>query len=532
MSTTGYSKSQNWYSRFILKPLGLNEENDLVLWLLLLFGGLLLLSFWYSQGDIWVAFSSVLLMSMLVLTILRVDYSLYVLLLGVILFEQFHVQGFDFLISHDAYFRSATNIPFFSYLPVEILSLFELHFLLICVSMLLMHLLNVGSRWRSIPAARSYTIFLVIIFAAVVYGIQKSGSVYAVFVESRALFYFMLLYIAVPQIIQTKRQIRTFFWILITAVSIKTLFVVYWYNRSGYMQGDSNMLFGSENTLFILTLVVLGLSFIVVRVKDYQKWFLIALMPLLVIGYYAVAATAAYIALAVTVGVFCFLIPAAALKKMILLVSTFLIAVILYSALFTGNKSGGGLVNGQAKLESAWTKVKQTFADVDTKLYEEAKQYKVSEVLVENPFVGTGFGYAAEYKVASTNVLTVREKIPHNQILWLLLKVGILGLLAFIVLFLTYLTKAFKLLSRVIDTYLAIVLRVIVIVVVYQLIMLFFEPQLVYYRSMIFLGCLMGMFPAISQITFEQTESVNKSKIEKSRLEERAVSSKISRVFN
>ena len=531
MSTTGYSKSPNWYSRFILEPLGLNKENDLVLWLLLLFGGLLLFSFWYSQGDIWVAFSSVLLMSMVVLTILRVDYSLYLLLFSVIIFEQFHIQGFDFFISHVAYFSSTTEIPYSSYFPLDIFSPFELHFLLICFSTLLMLSLKVGFRWRSIPVALPFTIFLAIIFAAVVYGTQKSGSVYAVFWESRALLYFMLLYVIVPQIIQSKRQIRTLFWILIIAISVKTLYLVYWYSRSGYMQADSSLLVGSENSLFIVTLVIMGISTIVIKVNDNQKWVLIGLLPFLLIGCYAVAAEAAYFSLAVSIGIFCFLIPAAAFKKMILLVSPLLIAVVLYSALFTGNKSGVDLVKGQAKLESAWTKVEQFFADIDTKLYEEVKQYKVSEVLEENPFFGTGFGYNTEHKVASIDVLTVREKIPQNQSLWLLLKVGVLGLLAFFVLFTTYLIKAVKLLSRVTDVYLAIVLRVIVIVVVFQLIILFFEPQLVYYRSMIFLGCLVGMFPAISQMTFEQAKTANKSKIEKSGLEERTVSNKITKIF-
>lgn len=532
MSTTGYSKYPNWYSRFVLEPLGLNKENDLVLWLILFFGGGLLFSFWYSQGNIWVAFSSVLLMSMVVLTILRVDYSLYLLLFGVIIFEQFHIPGFDFFIPPDAYFSSIAEIYYPFYLPLGGLSIFELHFLIICFSTFLMLSVKGVVQWRAIPAAVPYMIFLLTIIAAIVYGIQKIGNVSAAFWEARAILYFMLLYATVPQIIQSKRQIRTLFWILITAVSVKTLYLVYWYNRSGYLQADSSVVFGSEHSLLIVTFVMMGLSTIVINIKDNQKWVLIGVLPFLLIGFYALASEAAYFSLAVSIGIFCFLIPAAALKKIILLVSPFLFAVVLYSALFNGNKKGIDLVKEQAKLETAWGNLEQFFADGDTKLKEEVKQYRVSEVLEENPFIGAGFGYTAEHKAASTDVLAVKEKIPQNQGLWLLLKVGILGLLAFIVLFMTYLTKAVKLLFSITDAYLANVLRVIVIVVFYQLVILFFEPQLVYYRSMIFLGCLMGLFPAIRQMTCDQTKTVNKSKIEKSSLEERAVSNKISKVFN
>lgn len=532
MSAPGYSNPPGWYSRFILEPLGLNKENDVVFWLIFLFGGLLLCSFWYSQGNIWIALSSLLLVSVVVLTILRADYSLYLLLFSVIIFEQFRIPGFDFFPSHVSYFSSITEIPYFSYLPLNIFSALELHFLLICFSTFLMLSLKFGPRWRPIPAAIPYTIFLTTIIGAIVYGIQKSGSISIALWESRAILYFLLLYFMVPQIIQSKRQIRALFWILITAVSIKALYLVYWYINSGYLQGNSHMLIGSENALFLVTMLVMGISVISISVKDKQKWVLLALLPFVLIGFYAVAAEVAYFSLAVSIAVFCFLVPATARKRFILLISPFLIAVVVYSAIFTGSNEWVDLRKEQAKIESMWKKAEQFFADVDSKLYQEVKLYNISDLLRESPIIGTGFGYKAEHKVVSTDVLTVREKIPQNQSLWLLLKAGIPGLLAFTFLFTTYLAKAVKLLSSVTDPYLGIILRVIVVVVVYQLIIQFFEPQLLYYRSMIFLGCLMGLYPAINKTTFKKTGTANKSKAKQNRLEGRAVNNKISKTFN
>jgi hypothetical protein len=99
------------------------------------------------------------------------------------------------------------------------------------------------------------------------------------------------------------------------------------------------------------------------------------------------------------------------------------------------------------------------------------------------------------------------DYIPHNQILWVFVKMGALGFFAFWFYFNSVAGKANQLFHRINDPYLKAVMLMITLSVINQMVVSFFDLQLTYYRNMLYLGCLVGMIPAIEYASENGDES-------------------------
>jgi hypothetical protein len=93
--------------------------------------------------------------------------------------------------------------------------------------------------------------------------------------------------------------------------------------------------------------------------------------------------------------------------------------------------------------------------------------------------------------------------MAHNNILWLLVKVGGLGFFLFWLFVDGFAAKGASILVSLQDPYMKAVCALVIVAVINQLTAAFFDLHLVLYRTMLYMGTLMGLLPALGAFARE-----------------------------
>ncbi len=153
MSTADYKILPNLYKRLLLQPLGLNTDNSMVLWLLLLFGAITLGGLWYFQGQVPVVLAILYVVGIFFLSFLRLDYSLYLLVFTVLLFDQNAIPKFNPITYQVDFFNNLKEITYIPFFESGVVNPIEIHLFFIILSLLVLMSIKKDFEWRPIPVA-------------------------------------------------------------------------------------------------------------------------------------------------------------------------------------------------------------------------------------------------------------------------------------------------------------------------------------------------------------------------------------------
>jgi hypothetical protein len=93
---------------------------------------------------------------------------------------------------------------------------------------------------------------------------------------------------------------------------------------------------------------------------------------------------------------------------------------------------------------------------------------------------------------------SLRDYMAHNNVIWLFVKTGVIGFFLFWFLLNGYAVKAAGLVARLPDPYAKAVLVLILVAIINLVTAAYFDLHLVRYRTMIYLGVLMGLLPVLA----------------------------------
>jgi O-antigen ligase len=117
------------------------------------------------------------------------------------------------------------------------------------------------------------------------------------------------------------------------------------------------------------------------------------------------------------------------------------------------------------------------------------------------PILGIGFGNKYDLPIDLVHIpFPLRDYIPHNQILWLLVKMGGVGFFLFWLFFNSVMFHGASVFSKLQDPYLKAVCAVLIVAVVNQMVVSYYDLQLTYYRNMIYLGTLTGLLTVVQKL--------------------------------
>jgi hypothetical protein len=140
--------------------------------------------------------------------------------------------------------------------------------------------------------------------------------------------------------------------------------------------------------------------------------------------------------------------------------------------------------------------------DYLSNLYRDYETYNLAVTIQNSPVLGLGFGHAYEAPLGWYNLLEyfrILKYIPHNSILWVASKAGAIGVFLLLLLFNLFVCRTALTLKHIRDPWTKAVLAMAILSIVNQMIVVYVEMQLSYYRNMIYLAALIGISAVLTR---------------------------------
>ncbi|MGD8747922.1 MAG: hypothetical protein PVI44_05600 [Balneolaceae bacterium] len=486
MNTADYNIRPTLFERLVLQPLGLQRDNALVIWLLLLISGITIWGFWYFDGDVPVVLVLLYWVGKFVLSFLRVDFSFYVLAFNALVFDQFPIPKFSSLTYQISYFKNLQevwNIP-----ELRVINSFDLHLLILILAIFFILSFKKGFGWKSIPVFFPFLLFFFSFLGSMLYSLENETFWNALW-GGRAIFYFFVLYLLVPQIVRTKNQVRVLFWFLIVGISVKAFQAIVRFIEMGFTTGGLETLTNREDPVIMVTLLIFLIGLIIFNVRNKQRlWLCILLVPLLM-GFYFGMQLMAYASFFSSLVIFFMILPAFVKWKFTKYILPFFLLFGIYGAIFW--RSDSILARPVQIIKYEISKLPDY-----TSYFDRNTTTEIIESLNFNPILGIGFNKKDDNGVQPAPFNYELNPIP-NQFIWILVRTGFMGFLAFWYFFNVFASKGIKVFLKISDPYLKVIVLVIITAIINQMVASCFDFQVNYYRNMIYLGCLMGLLPAV-----------------------------------
>lgn len=458
-----------------------------------------------THGNVAAAFGPVAILALVVLTWYRVDYSLFALIGCVLLFDQFRIPGFNPLTFSADYFKNLKEI---SYLPAfsgGVINPIEMHLLLILAfwffNLCIKKQFNAGRVpvWGSLLMLAGWLIF------AFAYGQKNGAELLTALWEVRAFFYFILFYIAIPQVVRNRRQLNVLLWIIIATISFKAFQGVGRFVSLGFSFQGWAALTSHEDPVFITTLFVLLSGLLMYRVHNTQRNVLLLLFLPLLAGFFVAQRRAAIAGLIMSMGAFFVLLPRTKQWRFLKVSVPVVLLLLIYGTALWNSGSKWARPVQMVKSGIGVSKEELSKEDYYSNLYRDYENYNLAYTFRGKPIAGTGFGVKYEQPLSLANIsFPLRDYIPHNQIFWVIVKSGVTGFFFFWFFFNSFAFQGVHILKNLHSPYLKAVCVMIVAAIINQMTVSYFDLQLTYYRNMIYLGTLMGLLPVLQNIDEKQ----------------------------
>jgi hypothetical protein len=453
-----------------------------------------------TNGNVLLVLALVLGILIGVVTIYRVDWG-YSLFIGVVLMNDMErVAGFWPLSYTFRYFNNLNVNPYLT-ISGGLVSPMEVH--LIFVFFLYAALVALGREnfsWKRVPALGSMGILILVIFLMIAYGLAKGGDTTWAAWQTRAFLTMFIIIILTPQIIRTREQVESLLWVAIATIAFKAFQGIERFAELGVSFGGYATLTNHEDPVFFVTLIMLLASFFVWRVRHAQRTALLWLLMPLGMGFFVGNRRASYASTVFTIFAFIALLTKEERKPFLRMFKWATFGVIVYLVVFWNSTGTLGNIAQQVKEQvTGETVAGRGSRDMMSDLYRKWEDYNLAMTWRRLP-MGTGFGikYDTPLKWYDFLELTpIMAYTPHNQMIWMVTTLGSEGFFFFLLFFNIYLFESTFRLKRMKDPYLKSVGAMIIVSVINQLVVTYFDMQITWPRNMVYLGALMGLFSTV-----------------------------------
>lgn len=454
-----------------------------------------------SNGSIFTTVAIILLTLTVILTFYRLTWGLFLFVAFVLLFDQFPPRGYGITIIGVEYFLNLKSLNLFKNTEFAVINPLELHLILIILAWIFIFITRRNLYLQKIPNSLAFILLFFWLTISLIYGLSRGGDFLPALWELRALFYMAFMILITPQIIQSKKDLINLIWIIIIALTIKALIGVVRLVRLGFDFGGRTELTNHEDPLFFVSLMILLLNFVLFKYKSSQKTFLYFIFPLIFIVFFFSQRRAAYAAFFLGIIAFLFIIQKEQLKLLLKYLIPFLIVFSIYTTIFW-NSTGTIAIPAQLVKASITEPKNPSDLRFYSNLYRKIENYNLSQTVLKSPIIGIGFGKKYDQPLPLVHIpFPLQEYIPHNEIFWIMVKSGTIGFFLFFLFFNSYILQTSNLYKKINDPYLKSICSMIIIAIIGQIVVSFYDLQLTYYRNMIFLGTLLGLLPTIQTIT-------------------------------
>jgi hypothetical protein len=459
-----------------------------------------------SNGSVVTGAGFVIVLTVVLVTIYRLDWGLYIFLSAIFLSDNFAIPGYDPWTARLGYLITINSIR--PGLAVGYLTPMEIHLLFLISVWILMIVVNKNLRLRPILAAVPTTLFFLWLLASTIYGTSTGGDTLKAIWQIRSFLYLGILCVFVPQIITTKKQIRNILWVIIGSLSYKAGQAAMRYIDLGYSLGEHRALASHEDPVLFVTVFLFLFCLIFLGGSSSQRGALLCLLLPLLLGFYAANRRAAYICLLICLLVLAVVVPDKVKARVLGILTAGGILFGAYLAVYWNDEYGARAQFAQA-VKSAVTKDPKEMRREDyySGLARDQENYNLAVTLRRLP-LGLGFGKQHDWAIMNFGFFSLRGYATHNAVLWLLVTSGPIGFFLFFYFMNSVLFNGSMILFRLRDPYLMAVCTMCIIAIPNHIVHTYVDMGFTRARSMAYLGLLIALISVINRADYEETGPV------------------------
>ncbi len=354
-----------------------------------------------------------------------------------------------------------------------------------------------------------FIFFLGCVVMGILHGLASGGNFRIIVLEVRPFWYLFASYILAFNIVSKVSHVRNILWITIIGTAVKGaqgVYIVYHY-LGGHISGQNEIMAHEQSFFFVLVLLLLALMML----HHMQRGFFIAILlslPAITIALLANNRRADYVALLAGIAVAWALVIMIKPESRRVLVPAMVICVLLGSAYVVAFRNAGGALGEPANAVISVFHPSATDArDASSNAYRGIENYDLKFTEATNPLLGYGFGKQFLQPQVLPNVLELDPYylyIPHNNVLWIWMRLGPLGFGALWYLIGCGIVFGCLFARRVKNKELQLFAIFTVATLVMEVIVAYSDYQFYFYRNMIYVGVLLGVLfklPAIARAT-------------------------------
>jgi hypothetical protein len=351
--------------------------------------------------------------------------------------------------------------------------------------------------WPHSPTASSVKWLLVAVLYGLVLGKLHHGTLRFAFTEIRPYVYLAATFYLASVLIANRSALRSVLWAIVLSVSFKAAQGLMLFLSVRHMAVRPDAVLGHEEALFFALFFLLVLSLWLFEVKGTLRKTATWLVPVVLAGDLANTRRAAWLVLGV--GVLTLLaVTASVLPRRRRAVGRILVGLVLFCSVYIPaywNKTGG-LAQPARAVRSAVAPSSER--DQSSDLYRIQEDENLWFNIREGKVIGKGFGVPINYALPIEDISDIDpfiKYIPHDGVLYVLMRMGLFGAIAFWSLLGLAIVYGCRL-ARAVDRELAVVGAVVVAMVVAYAFEGHTDQGFFYYRVAFVMGTLLGLAEA------------------------------------
>ena len=348
---------------------------------------------------------------------------------------------------------------------------------------------------------RALTWLLVAVTAGLAVGAMNGGVLNAAVIEVRAFVYLAAMYVIASRLMTTRHALRAMLWALVIATGLKACQGLYIFLQVRQAQPRPEAVLGHEESLFFGLFIVLTAALWVFDVPGRLRTTATTLLPVVIAADMGNGRRVAWLILGASLIV---LIVTAYvslrerrpfLRRLSLCLA---IGLAIYLPAFWDKT--GGLAQPARAIRSGISST-PTPRDAASNLYRRQEDANLRRNIVAAGPLGKGFGVPIVYEVPIVDISDIYafvSFVPHNGVLYLFLRMGIPGAIAFWSVLGVAIVAACRL-ARSADREIAVAGALVASALVAYALLGYNDQGFYYYRVALVMGALVGLIEALTR---------------------------------
>jgi O-antigen ligase len=423
--------------------------------------------------------------------------GLYFLVAAAVMVETFPLGYPDALTDRIPLFENLSNVgvPGVAASPLEALMV-EVSL----IAFLRRRAVEGGARLPRGPIANAYLVFMAAVLLAELHGLLAGGDLRLSLWELRPQVYGFVVFLLAGALLRTRRQLLTLGGVVLSAAVLKAVLGTYRWQFTLDHRVAQDTLLGHEDSYFLVLFVISLLAALVWGRRSLLVP-LLAATPVVTVCLLANQRRSGLFALAAAV-----LVMALMLLRFEARIRTRVVVLLVLGTIAVGgfvtanwNQSDGLGVQLVRPIRSQLDP-SASARDDSSDLYRRAENSNLRATFRRAPLTGLGFGMPFDVVTPMADIsglYPLWNVIPHNTLLWVPMRMGVLGMVGFWGLVGMTVLEAFAAARRSDDPALRATAVFAVAALVAELMVAYGDLQLESYRNLVFLGALIGAVAAL-----------------------------------